>query len=155
MAYSRTNPVSVGDPTRKSDHDRTFDNVEAIRTLGLEYHLGGSDVAHFNDTSAVDIADPSIVQIDGTNLTASHLEAYFEATFRGANGSNQVSVELYNITDTATVASSQVNLTSASFDRVRSAALSLPASAKEYKARCFTSNSATEVVVASAKIIIL
>lgn len=154
-SYSQTNPVSVGDPTRKSDYDRVFDNIEAIRTAGLEYHLGGDDVVHFNDTAAVYIAHYAIVQIDGTNLTASHLEVYFEATFRGDDGNNQVSVELYNITDAGVVASSQVNLTSATFDRQRSSALSIPASAKEYAARCFTAAAATEAIVASAKIIIL
>lgn len=157
-SYSQTNPVSVGDPTRKSDYDRVFDNIEAIRTVGLEYHLGGDDVAHFSDQgsgNAVYIAHYAIVQIDGTNLTASHLEVYFEATLRGDDGNNQVSVELYNVTDAGVVANSQVNLTSASFDRQRSVALSLPASAKEYAARCFTAASATEVIVASAKIIIL
>ena len=154
-SYSRTNPVSVGDPTRKSDYDRLFDNIEAIRTVGLEYDLGGNDVAHFNDTSAVYIADYAIIQIDGTNLTASHLEVYFEATFRGDDASNEVSVELYNITDAGVVANSQVDLTASTFDRQRSAALSLPASAKEYAARCFTTNANTEVIVASAKIIIL
>ena len=158
MSFSRVNPVSVGDPTRKSDYDRVFDNIEAIRTVGLEYDLGGNDVAHFNDVgsgNAVYIADYAIVQIDGTNLTASHLEVYFEATLRGDDASNQVSVELYNITDAGAVASSQVNLTASTFDRQRSAALSLPASAKEYAARCFTANANTEVIVASAKIIIL
>jgi hypothetical protein len=154
MAFSRTNPVSVGDPTRKSDYDRLFDNIEAIRTAGLEYDLGGNDVAHFNDTSAVYIADYAIVEVDGSNLTASHLEAYFEATFRGANNSNMVSVELYNITDAGIVANSQVNLTAQVFDRKRSIALSLPAAAKEYAARCKTASAATEVIVASAKIII-
>ncbi len=57
--------------------------------------------------------------------------------------------------DAGVVASSQVDLTSATFDRQRSAALSIPASAKEYAARCFTTAAATEVIVASAKIIIL
>lgn len=154
MAFSRTNPVSVGDPTRKSDYDRVFDNIEAIRTAGLEYDLGGNDVAYFSDEAAIYIADYAIVEIDGTNLTASHLEVYFEATFRGDDANNEVSVELYNITDTGVVANSQVDLTSATFDRQRSVALSLPASAKEYAARCFTTAAATEVIVASAKIII-
>lgn len=154
-SYSQTNPVSVGDPTRKSDYDRVFDNIEAIRTVGLEYHLGGNDVAHFDNTAPIFIADYAIVQIDGTNLTASHLDVYFEATFRGDDAGNEVSVELYNITDAGVVASSQVDLTATTFDRQRSVALSLPASAKEYAARCFTTAAATKVIVASAKIIIL
>lgn len=155
MVFSRTNPVSVGDPTRKTDYDRVFNNIEAIRTVGLEYDLGGDDVPHFNNTSPLYIANYAIVQIDGSELTASHLEAYFEATFRGFDASNQVSVELYNVTDAAIVANSQVDLTLASFDRQRSVALSLPAALKEYAARCFTSNASTEVIVASSKIIVL
>lgn len=31
MAFNGTNPVSVGDPTRKSDYDRVFDNTVAIQ----------------------------------------------------------------------------------------------------------------------------
>lgn len=153
FSYNRTNPVSVGDPTRKSDYDRHHDNIEALRTVGLEYHLGGADDEQVENTSAIYIPHYAIIQIDGTNLTSSHLEVYFEATLRGDDGNNQVSVELYNITDAAIVANSQVNLTSATFDRQRSVALSLPASNKEYAARCFTANAATRVIVSSAKVI--
>lgn len=47
MAYNSTNPVSVGDPTRKSDYDRVFDNTVANRagvvsgaTTSSEFHIG-------------------------------------------------------------------------------------------------------------------
>ncbi len=47
MAYNSTNPVSVGDPTRKSDYDRVFDNTVANRagvvsgaTTDSEFHIG-------------------------------------------------------------------------------------------------------------------
>lgn len=128
--------------------------ITALRSIGLEYHLGGDDERQKENTTAVYIANMAIVEIDGGKLTAGQLEVYFEATLRGDDGSNQVSAELYNITDASVVASSQVNLTSATFDRQRSAALSLPAAAKEYAARCFTANSATRVIISSAKIII-
>ena len=154
MAYTRTNPVSVGGATKKDDYDKVFNNIEAIRTLGLEYALGGADDEQIEDTAAIYIAHYAIVEIDGSKLTAGQLAVYFEATLRGDDGNNQVSAELYNITDAGVVANSQVNLTSATFDRQRSVALSLPASAKEYAARCFTANAATKVIVASAKIII-
>ena len=47
MAYNSTNPVSVSDPTRKSDYDRVFDNTVANRagvvsgaTTDSEFHIG-------------------------------------------------------------------------------------------------------------------
>lgn len=127
----------------------------ALLSVGLEYHLGGDDERQSEDTSPVYIPHYAIVEIDGSKLTAGQLEVFFEATLRRNNdtNNNQVSAELYNISDAGVVASSQVNLSSTTFDRQRSTALSLPASAKEFAARCFTANAETRVIIASAKII--
>jgi len=154
MAYNRNYTAVVGGATKESQHARVSNNIEAIRTVGLHIHLGGSSTTYIPDTSWVDIPNAAIIEIDGTNLTTNHLELYFEATFKGENADNQVSVRLYNITDAGAVADSQVNLTADAFDRQRSVALSVPASTKEYKAQCLTAAAATPLVVASAQAVI-
>lgn len=45
MAYNDTNPVSVGDPTRKSDYDRAFDNAVALHDGLIEHDKIGIGTA--------------------------------------------------------------------------------------------------------------
>jgi hypothetical protein len=150
-AYDRL--LMIYDGTTARWRVNSADISALARTVGHEYHLGGDDEAYIENTSAVDIANLAIIEVDGSKLANSNV--YFEATLRGENASNQVSAELYDITNTAIIASSQVNRTSDTFDRERSAALTLPAAATEFKARCFTANAATRVIVSSAKLIVL
>ncbi len=62
MAYSAVNPVSVSDPTRKSDYDRVFDNTVANRagvvsgaTTDSEFHIGETATEGGWFTSRTDI----------------------------------------------------------------------------------------------------
>jgi hypothetical protein len=158
MGYSRTNPVgAVGDPTMKSDYDTLFDNADALRSLGaLEVHLGGDYSASQNtDTSTPgsNILGYVIVQIDGTEITSSHLECFFEAMCWNTNATDETHVELYNITDAQVEAT--IDLQDTTPTRRRSSAISIPAGNKEYKALYYVDNTGTGIFVAAAKMIFL
>lgn len=59
---------------------------------------------------------------------------YFEVTIRTQDPAKTAKARLYNITDGAVVAGSEVTTTSTTVVRLRSSALSLPSGAKEYRA---------------------
>jgi hypothetical protein len=74
MAFNASNPVSVGDPTRKSDYDRAFDNTialqdgsQALDSLTITGSLvinndGGTDPIRFEGDS-----DQNLLYIDAQN----------------------------------------------------------------------------------------
>lgn len=46
MAYSETNPVTIGNPTKKSDYDMLWDNVDAIKAeVEVEHDSDGTHKA--------------------------------------------------------------------------------------------------------------
>lgn len=159
MGYSRTNPVgAVGDPCMKSDYDTLFDNIEAIRSIGaLEISLGGDYSTAVNADDAgppgSNILGYVIAQVDGTKLTASHLECFFEAFCWNDNATHETHVELWNVTDSAV--EDTIDLQDTTPTRRRTSAITLPASNKEYKALYYVDNNATSIYVAAAKLIFL
>ncbi len=155
MAFNKTNPISVGDATKKSHYDRVFDNTLALAGIGIPYFLGGDWFTLETSTSFTAIKGLILVQIDGSVLAANNLVAYFEAFFRGGNASNPVYCDLYNLTDAGIVSGSELTVTSATPLRVRSSALSLPAATKEYYARNKAPDAGTPIYTNGCNLILL
>lgn len=93
----------------------------------------------------------ALLQYDPTKFTSGSVTVYFEAILEVSNGTAYA--RAWNITDVEAVADSEVSTTSATRVRLRSSALTLPATAKEYRAEVGGSPGAT-VIIRSARFII-
>ena len=76
----------------------------------------------------------AILQYDPTKYSGT-VTVYFEAQIKTSSGSIKAYARLWNITDDGSVSGSVVSTLSTSYSRQRSSLLSLPATAKEFKAQ--------------------
>lgn len=150
MAFNVTNPVSVGDATKKDHYDRVFDNVIAVKERRGELALGGSDSDAVSDTGFVDLPAGVHVEIDGTNLGGFTVEVHFMGRVLAGTGT----IRLWNITAAAEVSSSQKTFTNTSADRIVSSSLSLASGVNEYKLQVKGSAAADLPQVWGAKLIL-
>lgn len=158
MAVDFSN-VTIGAATRQDDYVRLRDTIReaagAIAGVGCE--LGGSLKDFVVATTEADLDDGWEREIDGTHLAA--CEVYLEVNVKrgpdGLGGSVTVTVDLYNITAGAQVASSPIAtaLTTETRTHAKSTALTLPTSLARYKARAKVSD-ATKPCAVVARVVI-
>lgn len=161
MAIDFTTTPAVGDSTELSDYTRLRDNDKELAgaAAGCAHVLGGSIKEFIAATTETDLDEGWVagVEIDGTHLAA--CEVYLETNVkRGpdtAGGSVTVTVDLYNITTGAQVASSPVAtaLTTTTVTHAKSSALTLATGVNRYKARIKVSD-ATKPCAAVARVVI-
>lgn len=130
MAYNGTNPVVVGQATRKSSYDRLFDNVVALKEARSVHDLGGSYHDEISDTALIEIPGAVFTEIDGTNLGGLTVEVHVMALVASGTGY----VRLRNFTDTADVGS-EVSFTNTSPALVKITGLTLATGLKQYRLR--------------------
>jgi hypothetical protein len=148
MSFDATTTPSVGDATKLNDFTRLRDNDRA--NAGRSYFLGGSLTTYISDTSYVDLTAEYLEwEIDGTHLPG--LTVYLEVNVRAHHdnsGTVTVSVQLYNVTTGAAVASSEVavaGLAAGARSRSKSSAITLATGVNVYKAQIKTSDAAKRV----------
>jgi hypothetical protein len=151
MAFETTNPVTVDNATKKDDYDVAFDNTIALQDRRGQLELGGDYLAEVTDASFVDIPGAVHAEVNGTNLGADlTVEVHFMCLVATGTGT----VQLYNITDTAVVASSTKTFTNATADRIETSAITLAPGLKEYKLQVKGSSTSDLPRVWGAKIVI-
>lgn len=141
MALDLTTTPSTGDATKTSDYTRLRDNDKELAgaAAGITAAWGGSLKDFVDDTTEVDLDDGGEWEVDGTHLAA--CEVYLEVNVKrgpdGLGGSVTVTVDLYNVTTAAQVASSPVAtaLTTTTTTPAKSVALTLATGVNRYKAR--------------------
>jgi hypothetical protein len=101
--FNETNPVSVGDATKKDHYDRVFDNALALRRVAAR-SAGGDWEFRQTDAAFTKIAGHRVVEIDGDEVGA--IDVHFMAKVDAGTGQ----VRLFNIT-TASGVGSAVNVT--------------------------------------------
>jgi hypothetical protein len=101
--FNETNPVSVGDATKKDHYDRVFDNALALRRIASRA-AGGDWEFRQTDAAFTKIAGHKVVEIDGDEVGA--ITVHFMTKVDGGTGQ----VRLYNITAGAGVGAA-VNIT--------------------------------------------
>ena len=150
MGFTASNPVTVDNATKKDDYDDVFDNTTALKETRSQLDLGGDYNAAVDDTSFVDIPGAIHVEIDGTNFSGLTVEVHVMCQVAASTGT----FDLYNITDTAAVASSETTFTNTNADRVESSSITLASGSKEYKCRVKGSAASTLPRIWGAKIVI-
>ena len=146
MAYDVTTTPAVNDATKLDDYTRLRDALRALASAmgGVVLAQGGSLTSFVSDTTEVDLpAGPGAAgwPVDGTHL--GYVSVTLEVVaIRQLAFTVTCTVDLYNVTDGAQVASSPVavSLTTGAATAQASAALTLPASVKRFKARIKTSD---------------
>lgn len=161
MALDLTTTPSVGNATKLTDYQRLRDNDKELAgaAAGVPHLLGGSLKEFIAATSETDLDDGWIagLEIDGTHLAA--CDVYLEVNVKrgpdGLGGSVTVTVDLYNVTTGAQVASSAIAtaLTTTAVTHAKSSALTLAAGVNRYKARLKVSD-ATKPCAAVARVVI-
>ena len=131
MAFDTSNPVTEDNATKADDYDVAFDNTIALKERRGQLELGGDHTASVTDTDYVDISGVVHVQVDGTNLGGFTAEVQFMCLVASGTGT----FRLYNITDTAEVASSEKTFTNTDADRIVTSSITLASGSKEYKAQ--------------------
>lgn len=130
MAIETTNPVSDDNATKTDDYDVVFDNTIALKEARRGLPLGGDSHAAVTDTSYVDVPGAVHVQVDGTKLGGDMvIEVHVQCKVAAGTGT----FRLYNITDTAAVASSEKTFTDTTSVRRWTSAITLASGAKTYK----------------------
>lgn len=150
---------SVGDATKVSDYQRLRDNDVALQA-GDAHDFGGDLRAYITDTTEVDLPNSSELEIVGANLAGRSVYVEVTCQARMADGSAWTgsvtcTVDLYNVTAVAPVASSAVATVLSSETRTRnmSSAITLGAATNRYKIR-IKSSSALRGVAARVRVVI-
>lgn len=161
MAVDLTTTPAVGDATELTDYTRLRDSIKeaAGAFAGVPHLLGGSIKEFIAATTETDLDEGWIagVEIDGTHLAA--CDIYLEVNVKrgpdGLGGSVTVTVDLYNVTTAAQIASSPVAtaLTTTTVTHGKSVALTLATGVNRYKARIKV-NDATKPCAAVARVVI-
>jgi hypothetical protein len=160
MGFDVVTTPSIDDATKQNDYTRHRDALRALASaMGGVVLWQGGDLEEFQlDTTEVTLrkagGDPGF-EIDGQYL--GYVTVILEAVaIRDPSPGTNVTctVDLYNVTDSAAVASSAVAITlnSAAAVHQKSVALTLPASVKRYRVRIKTS-SGTQGVAAIARVV--
>jgi hypothetical protein len=163
MAFDATTTPATDDATKLGDYTRLRDCARALvgATAGVIVLQGGDLDAFITDTSEVTLpkafGDVG-AEIDGTFLGFSGVTVVLEvAAMRHQDVGSTVTctVDLYNVTDAAAVASSAVaiSLSTGSVTHQKSTALTLPTSAKRFRFRIKTSDAA-KAVAAIARVVV-
>ena len=139
------NKVEFGDNAwvNYSDGSASFSSVTAPEGVG-EYWLQVSPQWQYaNNTAYVDV-DGSLVQVNFDDL--SNKTVYFEVT--GKTDAGTGTYQLYNITDAAAFAGSELSTASTSAVLMRSSALTIPTGTKSVKVqyKCVGGDGSTEYV---------
>lgn len=66
MAYDGVNPVSIGDPTKKSHYDQVFDNADFVYTFVADGNMPSNEVVYGNGTNP--LQSSNVFEFDGTNV---------------------------------------------------------------------------------------
>lgn len=163
MALDLNTTPATDDATKLNDYTRLRDSGRALvgATAGVIVWQGGDLDAFIVDTSEVTLpksyGDVG-AEIDGTFLGYAGVTVVLEAmAVRGPDVTSSVTctVDLYNVTDAAAVASSAVAITlsSGSVVHQKSVALTLPTSVKRFRVRIKTSDG-TRPVAAVARVVV-
>ncbi len=119
IAVAATGDITVGG-------DSLNTNAEVFSHLSIEHYWTPSNT--YIDRVGCNFA------LNGDNFTNQNV--YFECVMANEQASRTAYTQIYNITDTATLASSEITSTAdplTSLERVRSSALTIPSGLKEYK----------------------
>lgn len=103
MAITETNPVTVGNATKKSDFDVAMNNTIALKQAGTERDLGGDWMTPVTDTAFVPVPGARIVELDATNLGGFTTEVHVTCKVDAGTGS----IRLWDITAGAAVGATQ------------------------------------------------
>ena len=163
MALDLTTTPSTDDATKLNDYTRLRDSSRALvgATAGVIVWQGGDLDAFIVDTTEVTVpkayGDVG-AEIDGTFLGFSGVTVVLEVmAVRGPDVSSSVTctVDLYNVTDSAAVASSAVAITlsTGNVTHQKSTALTLPTAVKRFRVRIKTSDAA-KPVAAIARVVV-
>lgn len=163
MAIDLSTTPSVDDPTKLGDYTRLRDAARGLvgATAGVIVWQGGDLDAFIVDTSEVTLpksyGDVG-AEIDGTLLGFSGVTVVLEVmAVRSPDVSSSVTctVDLYNVTDAAAVASSAVAITlsTGSVTHQKSTALTLPTAVKRFRVRIKTSDG-SKPVAAIARVVV-
>lgn len=152
---------AIGKAVRKSHLQAILDSLDALASAAMRHDLGGDINAYIQNTTAVDLPNGSIVQINGSNLGGvGGLTAVLEITVRSKPATlapqPTVTVDIFNVTDGAVVSSSDLSIapSTAATSAFASKTVTLSvAGLKSYKARIRTSDG-TKGVSARASIVI-
>jgi len=106
-------------------------------------------------TSAIAYAkwDKSLILINPSQFK--NPTFYFEAVLRNDTGGKITYAELYNETDGASIAGSEVTVTGTSRTRVRSSAINLVAGSKEYLARVKVSDATSVGEINGLRVVVV
>jgi hypothetical protein len=129
MAFNATNPVSVGDATKKSAYDRVFNNILALKEARLGHALGGDFQVSVADAAYTALPGFIVVEIDGTNLAGLIVEVH--AMCRVVTGSGWF--RLWNITAGIPIVGSETTFTETSATLKKTAALTLSTGIAQYR----------------------
>jgi len=132
MAFENTNPVTEDNATKADDYDVVFDNTLALLYRRSKLSLGGYGSEVYSNTTYQELFYPVDLRIDGTTLGGDMVwKIHFMCKVSsGATGY----VKLYNMTDTADVASSEVSFVNTAPFRRASSAITLATGLKSYEA---------------------
>jgi hypothetical protein len=153
LAYDVSTTPTVGDATKVNEYTRLRDAIKAL-SASCNHNLGGSLSQFVSDTTYANLPDYLEWEIDGTNLSG--LSVYFEVNMQcGPTLSSCTgSMQLYNVTTAAAIASSAVSVIFSSVNErghTKSAALTLTSGINRYRAQIKTSD-ATKVVAGVARV---
>ncbi|KKN69023.1 hypothetical protein LCGC14_0444950 [marine sediment metagenome] len=127
--------------TFTADGIASLEAFGAASVAGSEQAITGSGIASLEAFGAATVAVVTMSDFGNwrkqinTSDYPTGAEFFFEAVIATSDAGFTAYAWLYNITDGAVVAGSQIQSTDTSDERVRSAALSLPAANKEYRAK--------------------
>jgi hypothetical protein len=148
MSITETNPVSVGDSTQKPHYDVVFDGMVALKQGRLLHSLGGRGSAVISDTSAVALVDFIDVEIDGTNLSGFTVEVHAMCSVVSGTGT----LQLYNVTTAAVIASGSFTATSPTLTKITG--ITLTTGVNVYRARFYGSTAAAGPSVYGASLVL-
>jgi hypothetical protein len=145
MSFDVTTSVAIGQATKVSDYARLAASIKAL--AGISHYLGGDLSSFISDTTYTNLTTEWLEwEIDGTNLSG--LSVYLEVNVKAHpdnSGTVTVSVQLFNVTTTAAVASSEVAvaaLAAGARAHSKSSAITLATGINKYKAQIKTSDAA-------------
>ena len=128
--FNASNPVSVGDATKKRAYDRVFDNAVANKERRAVHHLGGAHEGVIVSATMVDLAGAVHVEIDGTNLGGHTVELHVMARVDAGTGT----IELFNVTTSAAM-TPNISVTATTYTFLKSGAITLTTGVNVYKVR--------------------
>lgn len=131
MSFNATNPVAVGNSTRKSHYDRVFNNTVHLRdraASGLPMHWPGSDAGSLVGTAFPSGATRS-VRAPGTSLLvlAGEIEVVFSVTLWADSGATATVALFESAAPNTAVTGSTLTSTNTDGERKASGTLTLPA----------------------------